>query len=70
MDWESVSEALYDVLNIYYFVDGHALNDRPRLAKVTHDCLIKEVGLGSDADADADADADENHHNIMSERIF
>jgi len=61
MDWESVSEALYDVLNIYYFVDGHALNDRPRLAKVTHDCLIKEVG------SDDDDDANENNNNIMSE---
>jgi predicted DsbA family dithiol-disulfide isomerase len=29
-----VSEAVYDLLNVYYFVDGHALNDRPRLAKV------------------------------------
>jgi predicted DsbA family dithiol-disulfide isomerase len=29
-----VSEAIYDLLNVYYFVDGHALNDRPRLAKV------------------------------------
>jgi len=29
-----VSEALYDRLNVYYFVDGHALNDKPRLAKV------------------------------------
>ena len=38
-----VSEGLYDALNIYYFVDGHALNDRPRLAKVTHDCISKLV---------------------------
>lgn len=28
-----VSEAIYDKLNEYYFVDGHSLNDRPRLAK-------------------------------------
>jgi len=28
-----VSEAVYDLLNEYYFVDGHSLNDRPRLAK-------------------------------------
>ena len=27
-----VSEAVYDCLNEYYFVDGHSLNDRPRLA--------------------------------------
>ena len=42
-------------------MDIHALNDRPRLAKVTHDCLIKEVG------SDDDADANENNNNIMSE---
>jgi predicted DsbA family dithiol-disulfide isomerase len=29
-----ISETIYDVLNTYYFVDGHSLNDRPRLAKV------------------------------------
>mmetsp|Transcript_11654 Transcript_11654/g.17114 ORF Transcript_11654/g.17114 Transcript_11654/m.17114 type:complete len:243 (-) Transcript_11654:214-942(-) len=28
----ATSEAIYDVLNEYYFVDGHSLNDRPRLA--------------------------------------
>eukprot|EP00553_Chaetoceros_curvisetus_P008497 CAMPEP_0204613398 /NCGR_PEP_ID=MMETSP0717-20131115/1362_1 /ASSEMBLY_ACC=CAM_ASM_000666 /TAXON_ID=230516 /ORGANISM="Chaetoceros curvisetus" /LENGTH=157 /DNA_ID=CAMNT_0051625805 /DNA_START=43 /DNA_END=516 /DNA_ORIENTATION=- len=39
-----VSEALYDILNVYYFVDGYALNDRPRLATVTHECLLKELG--------------------------
>lgn len=30
----SVSEAIYDLLNVYYFVDGHSLNDRPKLASV------------------------------------
>jgi predicted DsbA family dithiol-disulfide isomerase len=30
----AVSEAIYDKLNEYYFVDGHALNDRPRLASM------------------------------------
>jgi len=34
-----VSEALYDRLNVYYFVDGHALNDKPRLARVAADAL-------------------------------
>lgn len=29
-----VSEAIYDLINVYYFVDGHSLNDRPRLARV------------------------------------
>eukprot|EP00527_Entomoneis_sp_CCMP2396_P007932 CAMPEP_0198150740 /NCGR_PEP_ID=MMETSP1443-20131203/52246_1 /TAXON_ID=186043 /ORGANISM="Entomoneis sp., Strain CCMP2396" /LENGTH=257 /DNA_ID=CAMNT_0043816149 /DNA_START=165 /DNA_END=939 /DNA_ORIENTATION=+ len=28
------SESVYDALNTYYFVDGHSLNDKPRLAKV------------------------------------
>lgn len=28
----AVSETVYDCLNVYYFVDGHSLNDRPRLA--------------------------------------
>jgi len=36
----AVSEAIYDRLNIYYFVDGHALNDRPRLAKA----VVEELG--------------------------
>lgn len=39
----AVSEALYDILNVYYFVDGHSLNDRPRLAKVTHECITERV---------------------------
>lgn len=39
-----VSEALYDRLNIYYFVDGHSLNDKPRLAKVTTD-TVNEILL-------------------------
>jgi predicted DsbA family dithiol-disulfide isomerase len=30
----AASEAVYDRLNEYYFVEGHALNDRPRLANV------------------------------------
>lgn len=34
-----VSEAIYDVLNVYYFVDGHSLNDHPRLAQVVSDAL-------------------------------
>ena len=34
-----VSEKLYDRLNIYYFVDGHSLNDRQRLAKVAAEVL-------------------------------
>mmetsp|Transcript_2112 Transcript_2112/g.2991 ORF Transcript_2112/g.2991 Transcript_2112/m.2991 type:complete len:158 (+) Transcript_2112:348-821(+) len=38
-----VSEALYDRLNVYYFVDGHSLNDRPLLAKVAAEELAKLV---------------------------
>jgi predicted DsbA family dithiol-disulfide isomerase len=38
-----VSEALYDELNTYYFVDGHSLNDKPRLAKVASQCLERHV---------------------------
>jgi len=30
----AVSEAVYDRLNEYYFVEGHSLNDKPRLAEV------------------------------------
>lgn len=37
----SVSEALYDLMNIYYFVDGNSLNDRPLLAKVASEELAK-----------------------------
>ena len=33
------SEAIYDVLNVYYFVEGHSLNDRPRLAAVVAEKL-------------------------------
>jgi len=36
-----VSEGLYDRLNYYYFVEGHALNDKPRLASVA----CKEIKL-------------------------
>lgn len=39
-----VSEALYDRLNIYYFVEGYSLNDKPRLAKVTTD-TVNEILL-------------------------
>jgi len=35
----AMSEHLYDRLNKYYFVDGFALNDRPRLAKLAAECL-------------------------------
>jgi predicted DsbA family dithiol-disulfide isomerase len=38
----AISEAIYDLLNQYYFVDGHSLNDKPRLAMVVS-ALLKEL---------------------------
>jgi len=35
----AVSEAVYDLLNVYYFVDGHSLNDKPRLGRVVCELL-------------------------------
>lgn len=35
----TVSEAVYDKLNEYFFVDGHSLNDKPKLARFTCDLL-------------------------------
>jgi predicted DsbA family dithiol-disulfide isomerase len=34
-----VSETIYDLLNQYYFVDGHSLNDRPLLARAVAEAL-------------------------------
>lgn len=48
-----VSEAVYDLLNVYYFVEGHSLNDRPRLARAVADKL-QEMGY-DDVDAQYDA---------------
>ena len=39
----NISEALYDRLNVYYFVEGHALNDKPRLAKVAAETLSQSL---------------------------
>lgn len=36
-----ISEAIYDKLNEYYFVDGHSLNDQPRLAETVAEALEK-----------------------------
>lgn len=48
-----VSEGLYDRLNTYYFVDGHALNDKPRLAKVAAEEIAQLVASeGGKANAD------------------
>lgn len=35
----AVSEAIYDRLNEYYFVEGHSLNDRPLLASIVSEKL-------------------------------
>lgn len=43
-----VSEGLYDRLNVYYFVEGHSLNDWPRLAKVA----AEEISSLVDHDGD------------------
>jgi len=43
-----VSEGLYDRLNVYYFVEGWALNDRPRLAGVAAEEIERLVGEGLD----------------------
>jgi predicted DsbA family dithiol-disulfide isomerase len=40
------SEAIYDILNEYYFVDGHSLNDCPRLATVVAEKLKTLLGDG------------------------
>lgn len=54
-----VSEALYDELNSYYFVDGYSLNDKPRLANLASKCLEKNVNI---------QDYKENHQaTIMTE---
>jgi len=43
------SEAIYDLLNVYYFVDGHSLNDRPKLAQVVSEKLKDVIPLGASA---------------------
>lgn len=62
-----VSEALYDRLNVYYFVEGFSLNDRQRLAKVAHD-EIKKLVTTDDTVANH---SDNQHKHIMTEdQIF
>lgn len=46
----TVSEGLYDRLNVYYFVEGHALNDKSKLAKVAAEEIQKLV-LSDDAES-------------------
>jgi predicted DsbA family dithiol-disulfide isomerase len=40
----AVSEAVYDRLNVYYFVEGHSLNDKPRLAGTVCSLLGELLG--------------------------
>jgi predicted DsbA family dithiol-disulfide isomerase len=42
----AISEAIYDLLNQYYFVDGHSLNDKPRLAMVVSELLQELLPVG------------------------
>ncbi len=61
-----VSELLYDRLNVYYFVEGHALNDRPRLAKVAHEEITKSLkSLPSEGEEEEQQNLEELE--IMSE---
>eukprot|EP00980_Cylindrotheca_fusiformis_P015468 scaffold4347_cov117-Cylindrotheca_fusiformis.AAC.12 len=48
----STSEAVYDRLNEYYFVEGHSLNDRPRLAAVVSEKLSSLLDSGSPSPQD------------------
>lgn len=40
-----VSEGLYDRLNVYYFVEGHSLNDKQLLAEVASKEISKLISL-------------------------
>jgi len=53
-----VSESIYDLLNEYYFVDGHSLNDRPRLAKVVADKLRSTMLVKNDSTIPAPSEED------------
>ena len=51
-----ISELIYDKLNVYYFVEGHSLNDKPKLAQVVYDELQrihKEGQVGEVVNNDA-----------------
>lgn len=47
----AVSEAVYDKLNVYYFVDGHSLNDTPMLAGVVCDVLKELIPANAPTEA-------------------
>mmetsp|Transcript_27915 Transcript_27915/g.61486 ORF Transcript_27915/g.61486 Transcript_27915/m.61486 type:complete len:153 (-) Transcript_27915:403-861(-) len=48
----AVSEAVYDKLNVYYFVDGHSLNDGPMLAGVVCEVLKELIPDNAPTEAD------------------
>jgi len=54
-----VSEGLYDRLNVYYFVEGWALNDKPRLAGVAQEEIERLVRAEREEDGDGDAGSSE-----------
>lgn len=63
-----VSEKLYDRFNEYYFVDGHSLNDKPRLVETTCSTLKKllpsTVPYPTEADILSFLDSDEGRREI------
>jgi predicted DsbA family dithiol-disulfide isomerase len=61
----SVSEGLYDRLNVYYFVEGHSLNDRDKLAQVAHDTINELLTKTENNDDDDDDDFVTNQHKIV-----
>ena len=40
---------IYDRLNVYYFVEGHAHNNRPRLARTASETISEALSAGDDA---------------------
>ena len=66
------SEAVYDLLNQYYFVDGHSLNDKPKLASVVAAHLQELLQNRKDVDAPTEQElldfleSDEGRENIMN----
>jgi len=64
----AVSEAVYDLLNVYYFVDGHSLNDKPRLARVVCELLndlLPKASAPSDVEILDFLNGDEGKEQIM-----
>ena len=53
----SISETLYDRLNVYYFVEGHALNDRKRLANVAAETLSQSLSQSKLSSSSSSSDS-------------